>query len=682
MAGSGTEYQTYYDRHTGDWPHRQSPKERINSYDSELGQYDGNAQSGQPVRTAPILSPNERHRTDELRQRTGEIRSKDADLISAPEYSAPARIHALSDHPGDTTPNRRVITGNQGAVPEPFRAAEYPIKTMEHTQPPVTKDHREGKQEPDRLIPGENKVKEIHDIAQEKITIEKSPNSIVTQRRKPQASQAERPAGYKIHDTRETGQGPETARPSQGQVIRGKRASILEETPHDTAFHRLTGKTSRVPDASPRAGIIREKPVNRSIKTADRSIRSTQETIKTSSQASHAAAQNARKASQAASTVKYAGKKAEQSVRRKAAKLSREALKAVIAAIKSLKTMQGSGSAVVVLILVVILLVGMLLASPFGIFFRGADDGEMTIQTVIVELNNELTKRIANIENSVPHDDVRRDGHSAAMKDVLAVYAVAITTDPDHPLDAIEMDEERKAVLTEIFWSMNTISYTTETYTEEVTVEVEVEDEDGEGSHTEEQVQTVAQTRLIITISGKTAQEAAAERGFTDVQLRYLDELLSDEYAQLWYGLPMGGSDDIVQVALSQVGNVGGQPYWSWYGFSYRVSWCACFVSWCADQCGYIDAGIVPKFSWCDTGIDWFKARGQWRDRSYLPEPGTIIFFDWDSDGFSDHVGIVEYCDGTYVYTIEGNTSGDMCKQNVYVVGEYDIAGYGVYAGT
>ena len=213
------------------------------------------------------------------------------------------------------------------------------------------------------------------------------------------------------------------------------------------------------------------------------------------------------------------------------------------------------------------------------------------------------------------------------------------------------------------------------------TVTVEVEDEDGE-THTEEQTQTVEKTRLIITLSGKTAEEMAAELNFTEVQLRYLDELLSDEYAQLWYGLPMGGSSDIVQVALSQVGNVGGQPYWSWYGFSSRVEWCACFVSWCADQCGYLEAGILPRHSLVDDGIAWFQARGQWRDKNYVPEPGTIIYFDWEPDGSPDHVGIVEYCDGGYVHTIEGNTRGDMCKQNVYAVGEYDIYGYGVYAAS
>ena len=57
------------------------------------------------------------------------------------------------------------------------------------------------------------------------------------------------------------------------------------------------------------------------------------------------------------------------------------------------------------------------------------------------------------------------------------------------------------------------------------------------------------------------------------------------------------GNGAIVEVAASQIGNVGGQPYWSWYGFDSRMEWCACFVSWCAEQCGYIETGIIPKFS-------------------------------------------------------------------------------------
>lgn len=144
--------------------------------------------------------------------------------------------------------------------------------------------------------------------------------------------------------------------------------------------------------------------------------------------------------------------------------------------------------------------------------------------------------------------------------------------------------------------------------------------------------------------------------------------------------VPTGiGNQAIVQVALSQEGNVGGQPYWSWYGFNSRVEWCACFVSWCAEQCGYIGVGIIPKFSLCSDGVSWFAGRGQFQDGSYVPVSGDIIFFDWGGDGDVDHVGIVESVVNGTVYTIEGN-SGDMCRRRSYSIGYYEIYGYGTPA--
>ena len=140
-----------------------------------------------------------------------------------------------------------------------------------------------------------------------------------------------------------------------------------------------------------------------------------------------------------------------------------------------------------------------------------------------------------------------------------------------------------------------------------------------------------------------------------------------------------GGNQAIVEVALTQLGNEGGQPYWSWYGFNGRVEWCACFVSWCADQCGYLESGIIPKFSLCSDGVNWFKGKGQWQDKNYEPQAGDIIFFDWGNDGSIDHVGIVEKCENGTVYTVEGN-SGDACKQRNYPVGSSSIYGYGVVA--
>lgn len=140
-------------------------------------------------------------------------------------------------------------------------------------------------------------------------------------------------------------------------------------------------------------------------------------------------------------------------------------------------------------------------------------------------------------------------------------------------------------------------------------------------------------------------------------------------------------NSDLVTIAISQLGNKGGQPYWSWYGFNERVAWCACFVSWCANQCGYIDKGIIPKFSACNDGIAWFKEKKQWIEPTDIPLVGDLIFFDWNDggqDGSSDHVGIVEYYDieKNIVHTIEGNSS-DECKQREYSKDDNQIMGYG-----
>ena len=135
------------------------------------------------------------------------------------------------------------------------------------------------------------------------------------------------------------------------------------------------------------------------------------------------------------------------------------------------------------------------------------------------------------------------------------------------------------------------------------------------------------------------------------------------------------GNQAVVDIAKSQVGNVGGQPYWSWYGFTSRVEWCACFVSWCYGQMGLTE----PRFSGCQSqGIPWFQSHGQWGGRDYANiAPGDAIFFDWDLDGSADHVGLVVGTDGSRVYTVEGN-SGDACKIKSYSLSYECIKGYGL----
>jgi len=135
------------------------------------------------------------------------------------------------------------------------------------------------------------------------------------------------------------------------------------------------------------------------------------------------------------------------------------------------------------------------------------------------------------------------------------------------------------------------------------------------------------------------------------------------------------GNPELVELAKRQVGNVGGQPYWSWYGFNSRVEWCACFVSWCYGQRGLSE----PRFAGCQSqGIPWFQSHGQWGARGYDNlAPGDAIFFDWDLDGRADHVGIVIGTDSSRVYTVEGN-SGDACKIRSYDVNYECIKGYGL----
>ena len=308
---------------------------------------------------------------------------------------------------------------------------------------------------------------------------------------------------------------------------------------------------------------------------------------------------------------------------------------------------------------------------------KTADREVQTMQTVVREINEDYENQLDTIKANISYDVLEMSGSRAVWPEVLSVYAVKTTTDPDNAQDVATMDDSRKAILKDIFWQMNEITSRTETNTETV-----IEESDDGNGNIVETTTTVTRTTLYITVSHKTAEEMADHFGFNADQRAQLAELLADENNSLWaavlYGI--GVSDDaIVAVALSQVGNIGGQPYWSWYGFEGRVEWCACFVSWCANECGYIENGIIPKFAGCVNGVQWFKDRGQWADNRMEPTPGMIIFFDWEGDGVTDHTGIVQKCENGTVYTVEGN-SGDTCRTKTYPVGNSVIYGYGVPA--
>ena len=417
------------------------------------------------------------------------------------------------------------------------------------------------------------------------------------------------------------------------------------------------------------------KTTSKSIKTAEKtakaSIKTTQQAAKTAQRTAQATARAARAAAHAARTAARAAATAA----RVAVKATIAAVKAIIAATKALVAAIAAGGWVAVLVIVVICLIGMILGSCFGIFFSGEDSGTgQTIRTAVQEVNTEYEERLEETKTSHTHDVLEMSGSRAVWKEVLAVYAVKTTTDPNNAQEVATMDDSKKQLLKDIFWEMNEISFRTESKTETVIEETD----DGNGNIVETET-TVTRTYLYITISHKTAEEMADQYGFNEDQREQMAELLADENNSLWsqvlYGITEGDGE-IVTVALSQVGNVGGEPYWSWYGFGSRVEWCACFVSWCANECGYIEAGVISKFAGCVQGSQWFKDRGLWQDRNFEPSAGQIIFFDWEGDGVTDHVGIVERVENGTVYTVEGN-SGDACRQNSYSIGSSVIYGYG-----
>ena len=418
------------------------------------------------------------------------------------------------------------------------------------------------------------------------------------------------------------------------------------------------------------------KTTSKSIKTAEKTAKAS---IKTSQQAAKAVQRTAQATARAARAAAHAARVAARTavVAAKAAvKATVAAVKAIIAATKALIAAIAAGGWIAVLVIIVICLIGMIIGSCFGIFFSGEDSGTgQTTQTAVQEINTDYQENLDEIKASHSYDVLEMSGSRAVWKEVLAVYAVKTTTDPDNAQEVATMDDEKLELLKDIFWQMNEISSSTSTQTETV---IETSD-DGNGNIVETEV-TVTRTYLYITVSHKTAEEMADQFGFNEDQREQMAELLADENNSLWsqvlYGIT-GGDGEIVTVALSQVGNVGGEPYWSWYGFGSRVEWCACFVSWCANECGYIEAGVIPKFAACASqGVPWFQERGLWQLGSYEPRSGDIIFFDWDGDMSADHVGIVEKVENGRVYTVEGN-SGDSVRQNSYPIGYSDVLGYG-----
>ena len=423
------------------------------------------------------------------------------------------------------------------------------------------------------------------------------------------------------------------------------------------------------------AGKEAAKTTQRSVKTAEHtaraSIKTSQQTAKAAQKTAQATVKASRKAAQAA---KKAAKATADTVKA-TAKATVATVKAIIAGTKALVAAIAAGGWIAVLIIMIVVLFG----AAVAMFGGGSDSNSYTPVSAEVEAYEPIIQKYAK-EYGIPEY-------------VELIKAVMMQESGGRGLDPMQAAEG----------SFNTRYPHEPNGIKDPEYSIQCGVQELKAALTSAEVESpIDMERIKLALQGynfgngyiswaKSKYGGYSYANAVEFSTQQAQRLGWDSYGDTQYPAhvlryyPYGraftaGSDQaIVEVALTQIGNEGGQPYWSWYGFDSRVEWCACFVSWCADQCGYIDSGLIPKFAGCIDGANWFKSNNRWNDRNYEPKAGDIIFFDWEDDGTTDHVGIVEKCENGTVYTVEGN-SGDACRQRQYTVGSRNIYGYGIPA--
>ena len=450
----------------------------------------------------------------------------------------------------------------------------------------------------------------------------------------------------------------------------------------------------RTMSSLPKSARKHSLPMERKVSPTLSRSRKTGDAVKAAESAQKQAAMlqsSARAAREAAvQTARYQqAAKAAQATAQKASQAAGRALRAILSAARSLVAAMMAGGSTVLSMVLVICLIGLLIASPFGIFFSGEDSGTgYTMPEAVTMLNTEFTDRIEQIKVENPHDELDMDNAgSAAMvanwRDVLAVYAVRTTTDAASPDEVATLTEEKLDILRQIFWDMNEISYWLETI-----------------SGGEDEDDTVI---LHIQVAVKDHLQMAEEYQFTAEQKKLLEELMQPEYQELFMALtgsyqdidlspeeiqeiikklPADLGEERKQVVLTAYQLLGKVNYF-WGGKSLVLGWdsrwgtpmevtaagssttgtvrpfgldCSGFVDWVFYNVtggSYVighGGGASAQHGYC-TAISWSDA-----------QPGDLVFYPGDS-----HVGIVCGFDGNGNVLIIHCASG---YNNVVVTGK------------
>ena len=417
------------------------------------------------------------------------------------------------------------------------------------------------------------------------------------------------------------------------------------------------------------------KTTQRSVKTAEHTAKASIKTSQQTAKAAQKTAQATVKASQKAAQAAKATAKATANAVKAAAKATIATVKAIIAGTKALVAAIAAGGWIAVVIIMIVVLLG----SAVAMFGGGSESNTYTQVSAEVEAYDPLIRQYAK-QYGIPEyvelikAVMMQESGGRGLDPMQAAEGSFNTKYPHEPNGIKDPEYSIQCGVQELKAALTSAGVESPIDMEHIKLALQGYNfGNGYISWAKSKYGGYSYANAV-EFSTQQAQRLGWD-SYGDTQ--YPAHVL--RYYPYGRAFTAGGNQAIVEVALTQIGNQGGQPYWSWYGFDSRVEWCACFVSWCADQCGYIESGLVPKFAGCVDGANWFKSNGKWQSRTYEPKTGDIIFFDWEGDGTTDHVGIVEKCENGTVYTVEGN-SGDACKQRQYAVGSSNIYGYGIPA--
>ena len=448
-----------------------------------------------------------------------------------------------------------------------------------------------------------------------------------------------------LHSDRDGSTMPDRKRSAQTPRIKERAATSL---PKSARKHSLPMERKVSPTLS------RSRKTGDAVKAAE-SVQKQAAMLQSSAHAAREAVVQTTRYQQAA--------KAAQATAQKASQAAGCALRSIIAAAQSLLAAIAAGGSTVVAMVLVICLIGLLIVSPFGIFFSGEDSGTgYTMPEAVSVLNGEFAARIEQIKAENPHDELDMDNAgSAAMisnwRDVLAVYAVRTTTDNASPDEVATLTEEKMEILREIFWDMNTITYWTKIV-----------------PGGKDEADTVI---LHITVTIKTHLQMADEHQFNTEQRRLLEELMQPKYQELFMvltgsyqdielspdevakiieNLPADLSENRKQVVLTAY-QLLGKVHYFWGGKSLIIGWDSRWgMPMKVTAEGSSTTGTVRPFGLdCSGMVDWVfynQSGGQYvighgggatAQHSYCTpiawsdaQPGDLVFYPGDS-----HVGIV-----------------------------------------